>query len=184
MRSFLLHIAFLLSPILLSGQIQGMETSWANEYNQWAIYAIDSDGEEVEGDLRQRWFMNDDWSEWDYRIGEDFGAIKVKFKGNFNQWELRGGGKIIDIQTVYRNDLTRWRIRSGDVNLILELNRRDVPFDWRVDHKEYGFYEVYTEWEGDPNAWSIVDEMSDEVSIHTKMAIIFFAKISSIFGSN
>ena len=173
---------FFLSPILLNGQISGIETSWTDQFDQWTIYAVDSDGEDIEGELRQRWAMNDDWSEWDYRIGEDFGAIKVKYKGNINKWELRGGGEIIDIQTVYNNDLSQWRIRSRGVTLRLELNRRDVPFDWRVDSDEYGFYEVYTEWEGDVNAWTIVDEMSADISIHMKMAIIFLSKFSSVIN--
>jgi len=182
MKVFLLYIAIFFSPILLSGQILGMETSWTDQFDQWTIYAIDEEGEEIEGDLRQRWAINEDWSEWDYRIGEDFGAIKVKFKGDVNKWELRGGNEIIDIQTIYRNDLAQWRIRSGSVTLRLELNRRDLPFDWRVDDEDYGFYEVYTEWEGDPNAWKIVDEMSEDISIHMKMALVFLSKFSSVIN--
>jgi len=179
MKSFFLYISFFLLPIIGIGQIVGMETSWANEFNEWNIYALDADGESVEGLLRMRWAMNDDWSEWDYRIGEDFGQIKVKWKGNYNQWELRGGNEIIDIQTIYKNDATQWRLRSGSKIIRLNLNKRDVPFDWRVDSKEIGFYEVYTEWERDPNAWVIVDELAEDVSIHIKMAIIFFSMFSS-----
>ena len=179
MKSLILYISLSFLPAVLSGQIVGMETAWANEFNEWNIYAIDSDGEDIEGQLRMRWAINDDWSEWDYRIGEDFGQIKVKWKGNYNQWELRGGNEIIDIQTIYKDDATQWRIRSSSKVIRLELNRRDAPFDWRVDDKEAGFYEVYTEWERDPNAWTIVDEMSADVSVHMKMAILFFSAFSS-----
>lgn len=182
MKSTILYILFLLSPLLLTAQIQGMETAWSNQFDQWDIFAVDADEEEIEGELRQRWAINNDWSQWDYRIGEDFGVIKVKYKGDINKWELRGGNEIIDIQTIYKNDLSQWRIRSGAIILRLELNRRDVPFDWRVDSDDYGFYEVYTEWEGDVNAWTIVDEMSEDVSIHMKMAIIFFSKFSSVMN--
>lgn len=156
-----------------------METAWANEFNEWNIYATDETGEDIEGQLRMRWAINNDWSEWDYRIGEDFGQIKVKWKGNFNQWELRGGNEIIDIQTIYKDDITQWRIRTSREVIRLELNRRDVPFDWRVDNDEIGFYEVYTEWERDPNSWTIIDEMVSDVSIHIKMAILFLSVFSS-----
>ena len=178
MKSFALYI-LLLVPCYSFSQIVGMETAWTNEFKEWNIYAVDKDGEAIEGQIRMRWAINNDWSEWDYRIGEDFGQIKVKWKGNFNQWELRGGNEIIDIQTIYKDDATQWRIRTSDEVLRLELNRRDVPFDWRVNNDKYGFYEVYTEWERDPNAWTIVDEFSAEVSIHVKMAILFFSTFSS-----
>lgn len=171
---------FLLSfSILSSAQIVGIETAWSDSFKEWNIYALNEEGEDIEGQLRMRWQMNDDWSEWDYRIGEDFGAIKVKWKNNFNQWELRGGGEIINIQTVYRDDATKWRLASSGRILTLELNRRDVPFDWRVDNSKYGFFEVYSDWENDPRSWSIVDELDENISIHMKMAIIFFATFSS-----
>lgn len=178
MKSLILYILLLL-PCVAFGQIAGMQTSWTNEFNEWSIYATDDAGEDIVGELRMRWAINDDWSEWDYRIGEDFGQIKVKFKGNFNQWELRGGNELIDIQTIYKDDATQWRIRTSSEVIRLELNRRDALFDWRVDNDKLGFYEVYTEWERDPNAWTIVDEFAPEVSIHVKMAILFFSVFSS-----
>jgi len=178
MKSIILYVLILI-PFFASGQIIGMETAWANEFNEWNIYAVDDEGEDIEGQLRMRWAINDDWSEWDYRIGEDFGQIKVKWKGNFNQWELRGGNEVINIQTIYKDDATQWRIRTSGEVIRLELNRRDVPFDWRVDNDKLGFYEVYTEWERDPNAWTIVDELTPDVSVHVKMAILFFSVFSS-----
>ncbi len=179
MKVAILYIALLFVPLMAASQIVGLETAWEGERDQWNIYAIDSEGEDIEGNLRMRWVINDDWSEWDYRIGEDFGSIKVKWKGNFNQWEIRGGGEIIDVQTIYRDDATQWRFRSSKQILRLELNRRDVPFDWRIDDDQHGFYEVYTAWEGNPNAWTVVDELSEDISIHMKMAIIFFSIFSS-----
>ncbi|MBT8220500.1 MAG: hypothetical protein KJP00_11780 [Bacteroidia bacterium] len=175
----ILTFSFLFFYSIICAQIQGVESTWSDSFKEWNVYALDQDGEEIEGHLKMRWQMNEDWSEWDYRIGEVFGAIKVKWKDNPNQWEVRGGGEIINVQTVYRNDMTKWRLSSEGRVLILELNKYDVAFDWRVDNPKYGFYEVYTDWEGDPRSWSVVDELDVEISIHMKMAIIFFSFFSS-----
>jgi len=177
MKHWLSYLFFLLATSFVDGQITGMETSWANDFSQWTIYSTDGE-EEIEGDLRMRWIG--DWSVWDYRIGEDFGTIKTKWKGNLNQWEVNTGSGIYTVRTVFNNDPTRWRIRTSKHNFDLELNRRDVPWDWRVDDDEVGFYEVYSEWEGDPNVWSIQDETLDNTSIHEKVTILFFSMWSSL----
>lgn len=176
-RSFLYLVFLLLGQATVTAQILGMEAAWTNDFSQWNIYSI-VDDEEIEGQLRMRW--NADWSMWDYRIGEEFGSIKVKWKGNFNQWEVHTGREIITVQTIFNNDPSRWRIRTSDDVFELELNRRDVPWDWRVDDDDLGFYEVYSEWERDPNVWSIQDETNEEVSIHIKMTILFFSVWSSV----
>lgn len=177
---YCLTISLFFHAFFCSSQIVGLETVWDDSFKEWNIYFQDSSDEEQEGQLRMRWLMKEDWSEWDYRLGEDFGSIKVKWKGDINQWEVRGGGELINVQTVFRNDLSKWRLSSEGRILTLELNRYDVAFDWRVDNPKYGFYEIYTDWENDPRSWSIVDELDVDVSIHMKMALLFFASFSSI----
>lgn len=178
MKHWLSYLFLLLSVYVANGQIVSMETTWDNDFSQWTIRSIDDKDEEIEGDLRMRW--SGDWTVWDYRIGEDFGTIKAKWKGNINQWEVNTGASIFTVRTVFNNDLTRWRIKSAKYTFDLELNRRDVAWDWRVDDSDLGFYEVYSEWEGDPNVWSIQDETSASASIHEKVTILFFSVWSSL----
>lgn len=166
--------AFLLISInQLSAQtLTGMSTNWSDSFIEWTVYTAD---EEVEGDLKMRWQMQNDWSQWDYRVGEKTGEIKMKWKDDPSNWEVRGENQIIFAHTKWKNDFSEWRIAGERHVLNLKTRYRNDGNDWLVEDKELGKFEIFTEYEGDPRDWIIVDELKPEVELPLKMAILFLA---------
>jgi hypothetical protein len=52
----------------------GIGTKYNNSFREWVIT---TDDEEVEGSLRMRWSFGDDWTAWDFDIGE-FTAASIR----------------------------------------------------------------------------------------------------------
>ncbi|MEL6867739.1 MAG: hypothetical protein AAFP19_25160 [Bacteroidota bacterium] len=175
-RFFLLFLLF--HPLFLSAQVlNGIGTKWSDEFTEWMIFVYSEEEEEEEepGELRMRWQMQNDWSEWDYRIGDQVGSIKQLWKEDPTQWEIRGDGEVITVRTKWSNDFSEWRITDNERNLTLRSRWRNNFNEWLVSEKEYGAFEIYTRFEDDPREWDIVDELDDSISLHLKMAFIFIA---------
>ena len=49
-----------------------MESKWSDDFREWTIF---TDDEEEEGELTMRWQQQMDWTQWDYRLGEETGSI-------------------------------------------------------------------------------------------------------------
>ena len=152
--------------------LSGISTLWSDSFVEWEIF---TDDEEIVGELKMRWQMQEDWSEWDYRLEDAIGSIKQKWKNNSNEWELRGGNQIITARTIYRDDFTEWRITDNTKTLILKTRFGNNGNEWILEGKGYGFMEIFTEWENDPRDWLIVDELSEEIDLPMKMGAIFLA---------
>ncbi len=150
--------------------LYGISTQWDNSFKEWYIYTED---EEEEGELFIRWKFTNDWSEWDYELNDESGAIKTKFPRDLSQWELRGNNQIVTMKTRWMNDFTEWKIGDGTVDLILESRFTNQLEEWEVDDKTYGSLKIYTVYEGDLRDWAIEDNLSEEVSFEIKMAILF-----------
>ncbi len=171
-------LVFLLLPIVANAQyVTGIGTKWSDDFTEWTIY---TDGEEQEGELTMRWQMNGDWSQWDYRIGEETGSIETKWKNDFSQWEIRGGNEIITVRMVWPNDPREWRLTNNTITLTLKSRWSNSINEWRLKNDTYGIFDIYTEWENDPREWNIVDELDEDVSIHMKMALTFLSIFHSI----
>jgi len=151
--------------------ITSIETNITGDFHEFTIHTSDED---VEGSLLAPWFLlNGDLTDWDYRVGEEFGKIKLKWKQNPNEWELRGDGNIVTIRTLFPNDFTQWKIDDGDISVVIKTKYANIPEEWLLRQADYGEYFIYTEWEGDPNVWTIEDFMDEDLSIHFRMAMAF-----------
>ena len=158
--------------------ITAIATNWSDDFRDWTIY---TDEEDVEGSLTMRWQQQMDWTEWDYRLGEESGTIKLKWKNDPSQWEIRGGGKIISARMVWNNDIHEWRISDGTTRLTLKALYNNNLNDWEIkESKENGTFELYMEWQNDPREWTIVDELNEDINIHFKIAIAFVALFQTI----
>jgi len=158
------------------GELFGISTSWDDSYKEWVIYAEDED---VEGELEVRWGGNDDWSDWDYRYEDESGSIKQKWNNDISQWELRGGNEIITMKTKWTNDFTEWRISTGSKTFTLVSKYKNNLQEWEVKEKTYGTFEMYTSYENDLRDWDIFDDLDEEITFHTKMAIVFVVMYNS-----
>lgn len=151
-------------------------TRYSNAFDDWIITTFNDD---IEGTLQRRWKTTDDWTAWDYRLGEHIGQIKLKWNNNPNEWEIRGDNQIITARTVYNNDLRQWRLSDGQISLTIASRYGNILEDWEIKEEKLGYFGIYTQWEGDPREWKIVDELSREVSIPMKMAMTFLVLFHS-----
>ncbi len=178
MKALLLNILFIFLSLSLYAQFElfGIGTKWDDSFKEWTIFTSDED---VEGDLSIRWITKNDWKEWDYRLEDESGSIKMKFHNDPSKWEVRGGGEIISMQTKWRGDNTEWRITDGSVTLTIKSKYRTNLEEWEIQENKYGAFEMYTTYENDIRDWEIIDELSDEISFHFKMALLFVVAYNS-----
>lgn len=176
-QQFLLLIIFVASYSIASAQIlMGIETSWSDDFREWTIF---TDDEEEEGNLAMRWQQQMDWTEWDYRIGESTGSIKLKFKNDPSTWEVRGDNEIITMRMKWNNDVNEWVISDGTTKITLKAPYNNNLNDWKITNDKNGAFEYYMEWENDPRTWTIIDELDEEFSLPFKMAIAFIGIFNS-----
>lgn len=153
-----------------------MSISRDDDFTSWDLFGTEED---PMGYIRLRWIQQSDWSEWDFRIGETTGQIKMRSKNDPNIWELRSNNRIITMKTIYSGDFNQWRITDDTYTLTYKTMYENVYDGWKTSSKS-GEYEVYTQWEMDPRDWIINDKLKDTIDQQFKTAMIF---ISSFYSS-
>lgn len=177
MKKFILFYMFfsLLTSQKINAQyLTGIATLWDDSFVEWEVF---TEVEDEKGELKLRW--NNDWTEWEYEIGEQSGNIKLKWKDRFDEWQLMADGEIITMRTVYRGDFSEWRIRNGNQSYTFKSKWKNQFEDWSVRDNKSGKFEVFTYRKGDPRDWTIIDEMEETVSFPTRMAMLFIAIFQS-----
>ena len=177
MKYLFLFITLLFTSSLSAQVLTGMGAKWSDAFNEWTVY---TDDEEVEGDLTMRWQMRNDWTEWDYRIGESSGSIRMKWKDDPTQWEVRGDGENISIRMKWNNDITEWTLTDGTNRFTFKTRYGNNLNEWLLKNDDKGNFEVYTEYENDPRDWQIVDELDEEISLPMKLGMTFIAVFHSV----
>ncbi|MEM1320026.1 MAG: hypothetical protein AAGG75_07185 [Bacteroidota bacterium] len=156
--------------------LTGAGTKWGDEFTEWIIY---TDDEELQGELIMRWQNRNDWSEWDYRIGDVMGGFKLVWQNDPGQWELRGNGRVITARTVYPRDFRQWRITDNSHTLVLRSRWTNNFNEWQLRDDEFGNLDIYTQWEDDPREWIITDELDERISLEMKLTAVFLALLTS-----
>jgi len=179
MRYIFLFIT--LSLILFTSSLQaqvltGISAKWSDAFNEWTL---NTDVEDEEGDLNMRWQMRNDWSEWDYRIGESSGSIRMKWKDDPTQWEIRGNNETVTAKAIWKDDPTEWRISNNDITLTFKSRWKNELNEWELREDKYGTLKVYTNWDNDPRDWNVLDELDEEITLPMKMAMLFIATYHS-----
>jgi hypothetical protein len=173
MRKFLFLLVLTFFGESLQAQfIVGFETNWSDSFVEWTLFEEEEDND---GFLRLRWLTQEDWTEWEYRIMDSFGQIKQRFKGDQNEWELRGDGQIVTMRTLFRGNFREWRITDNSKTLRFKTKFGNLSDEWILDNSRNGIFDVYTNFEGDPRAWTIADELDEDISFEMKMAMIFIS---------
>jgi hypothetical protein len=174
MKNFSVLFFFLL-PFFASAQmLTGIATYFDDSFREWILFT-EYEGEE--GELELRW--EDNWSEWDYRLGEDFGTIKLKWRDKPDEWELRGNNKVVTARTLWRGDFREWRITDNSVTLTLRSRFSNQMDEWELRSSNHGEYRMVTNWERDPRDWIIEDGLDDEVSFEMRMMLAFIVVFHS-----
>ena len=170
MKLLFIAIGFFWTLPLTAQVLTGIGTRWNDTFSEWIVY---TDEEDREGDLRLRWRLQNDWTEWEYRLGESTGRIKLKWRDNPNEWEIRGTNKVVTARTLWNNDFREWRITDNARQLTLKTRYGNLSEEWVLRSSNYGHFEMITSWEGDPRDWIIVDELDEQISLPMKMALVF-----------
>lgn len=178
----------------LSAQtLSGVSTRWSDSFVEWELFATLTDtvqaededselpDEELYGEMKLRWLdLRDDWSEWDYNLGDERGTIKMKWKNDPTQWELRGfDGAVITMRAAWNNDFTEWRVTDNSISLTLRSRWTNQLDEWQVEDANRGTFYVYTVYRGDPRDWAIEDNLDASVPQPMKLALIFLAVFHS-----
>lgn len=167
---------FLLTALQSQAQVlSGISTKWNDTFGEWTLY---TDNQELEGDLQLRWLTNNDWTEWEYRLGDATGTIRMKWKGNANEWEVRGGNDIVTMRTLYNNNFREWRITSSKTMTWKSRYGNNLD-EWELDDSRLGNFTMLTAWEGNPGDWIIEDELDESINLPTKMALVFLVIFNS-----
>jgi len=181
MHCNLVKVIIIFFTLLISNSLQAqvhtlyaVHSKWDDAFKEWLIETSD---EEVTGELNMRWAFRDDFTEWDFTLGDERGAIKLKFPQGLQQWEVRIGNEVATIQQLWNGDLRQWRITDNNIKLTYKTKWGNNPFDWQLRDDKYGKFQMYTEYEADPRDWVIVDELDTEVGNAMKMGMMFITLI-------
>jgi hypothetical protein len=188
LRLFLVHILVWCALTVRAQQFSAISTRWSDSFVEWELFAFTGDTtddgyweEDAVGDMRLRWLgVKDDWSEWEYRVGDESGTIKAKFKDDPTYWELRSfSGSVISMRAAWSNDFTEWRVTDNATTLMLRSRWKNQLDEWLVDDRNYGSFSIHTMRRQDPRDWAIEDNLDPGVSQPMKLAFIFLAVFHS-----
>ena len=170
-----LVIALFLIGFLNTGLAQdiiGARTIWSDSFREWEFLTVD---EYRSGRLYMRWPSKDDWTQWDFRMGDTIAEMKLKWQGNPDLWEIRCNGVTVTARTLWAGDFREWRLEDGDKKIVWKTRYGNSAEEWITRDDDHGFFSVYTNWEGDPRDWVVYDELDADVSYAMRMAMIFLA---------
>jgi hypothetical protein len=166
-----------LSTVSRAQNITGIGSRWSDDLSEWVVYA----DEELEGSLTLRWPLQRDWTQWQFRLEEVSGQIRLKWPENPNEWEIRSGAEVVTARTLFRNNFREWRITAPNIQLTLVQRFGNTIDEWMIrPSNETGSFELLTTWQNDPREWEIYDELDESVTFTTKMAIVFITLYHSL----
>jgi hypothetical protein len=175
MKKWLLYTLLFASFQSHAQMLTGISTKWNDTYGEWNLY---TDDPELEGELHLRWLTNNDWTEWEYRLGDVTGTIRRKWKDNPNEWEIRSSSDIVTMRTLYANNFHEWRI-TGKQTLTWKSRYGNNSNEWLLDDNKSGSFQMLTVWEGNPGDWIVEDELDEAINLPTKIAMVFLVVVHS-----
>jgi hypothetical protein len=150
----------------------GIGTLYNNSFREWTIT---TDDEDIRGNLHMRWTFSDDWTAWDFDIGDVHGTIDQKWKEEPDLWEIKCNGVIVTARTAWPGEFYRWKLTDGHQQYNWYTRYASQPTEWMTDEGKNGFFQVYTYYENDAREWVIKDELPEDTSMAMRMAMIFMA---------
>jgi hypothetical protein len=163
---------------LQSQTLTGISVRFNDAFVDWDVFVDSLD--EDKGNLQMTWQHPDDWTNWNYRIGEKTGTIKTKWTRDLEHWETRGENKIISAETIFAGEKRQWRVTNNDFSLELTCTDYQNCEQWTVEDSRRGKFLIYTERQRDPRDWLIEDELDPSVSLPMKMTLVFLAILNTV----
>lgn len=175
-RIQLLYLLLCFSIAAQAQQLLGLGTRWNDSFNEWILYG---ETEEQDGYLRLMYPLSEDWSAWEYRMGEAVGTIKLKWRNNPNEWELRGDNVIVTARTVWPDRFQEWRISDGNCTLTLRPRFPNLPEEWDTRSSGCGGWAAYTNFAGDPRDWIVESQLHATHAFHLSVMAAFISMFHS-----
>lgn len=151
-----------------SQKIVGYSTVYDDRLDKWLLI---TDDPKKEGTIEATWALMDDWSEWQYTLGDQSGWIRLRDKKNPNIWELVGEGQILEIRTVFPFEFDHWQIRYRNTTYDIKTRYKRDPEQWLLRSKKEEFY-FYTYVEGDIRDWIIENKTDFPVPLQIAMTFV------------
>lgn len=175
---YLLFVSILfLATVSKAQYLAAIATEWDDSFVSWQIYLDEEDSEP--GTLNLKWPLRQDWTEWEYNIGSLYGNIQQQWKNDPGRWLIDGNGERITARQLFKNDSRSWRITDNSISLTVRSKWGNNFNEWEIKESTYGSFKIFMDFEGDPRDWIIIDDLSEEISLPMKMAIVFVVMYSS-----
>jgi hypothetical protein len=188
----LLLMLLVLVPLCASGQeLSSVRTRWGDAFVEWELFVYAPMEEPLEesedppealyGEMKLRWLnLRDDFSEWEFQLGDLRGTIRMPWKDDPTQWELRTfDNEVVTMRASWNGDPTEWRVTNNAIALKLGSRWKNQLDEWVVDDPTYGQFYLYTFVEQDPRDWAIQDDLSADITPAMKMALVFLTVFHS-----
>lgn len=156
-------------------RLVALRTEFNDSFTEWILETADEN--DFDGELRVTFNTFDDWS---FTFGEVRGDIRQKFRGNDATWEVYADGETITINRVWPRDNREWKLSSGKLRQTIRTRYGNTADEWRLANEEDGFFDIFTEWEGDPRDWIVEENLSEAYSPAFKIALAFIAVYNSM----
>ncbi len=164
-------------------QYQQLDSLWMLSWNsEWddALHEFkivyETPTEEDYGELLATWAHLEDWTQWEYSIGDYSGSIWQKWPRRDDEWELRSEGNITTITNRWRNDNSEVVINyNNEIKLIWKSKSFNDGNVWVLEKNDFGEFEFFTEFVDDPRDWLIYDDTALDLPLDVKVACCFIA---------
>lgn len=159
--------------------MMGWHSEWDDALHDFEV-TFETPYEDDYGEIEATWAHLQDWSQWDYTVGDHSGSIWQKWPDRDDEWELRSDGNTTTIRNRWRNDNSEVIINFNDeIKVIWIAKSFNSGNNWQLFKSEYGEFEFYTEYIDDPRDWIIYDNTSMDLPFDIKMACCFIAMYRS-----
>lgn len=161
---------------LQAQDIVGVSTVWSDSFREWEYLTPD---EYRSGRLYMRWPSNDDWTQWDFRMGDTTAEMRLMWRDNPNEWQIRCLGVTVSARTVWPGQFNEWRLQDDTHKLVIKTRFGNLLDQWELRSDTHGTFNMHTYWENDPRDWVVEDGLDTDVSYAMRLALIFIATYHS-----
>jgi len=137
----------------LQGQtIQYFQTASPGDARSWVFLNTD---ESFLGTMNARWPFERRLDEWDLRIGELSGNIKLRWTNRPDEWEVRLNNEFLTAQPIWNKQYDAWRLQYKDKTYEFSLDNDPEGYLWRLQLGDKDLLLIYNTFLYEYLDWTI-----------------------------
>jgi len=125
----LLLLCLVLPQDGIAQKMTGIFTKFNNTFREWTIVTEDED---LRGELRLKWIHSDDWTAWDFTLGDTFATIEQKWSEDPNLWIIRCNGVTVNAKTAWSGEFLRWKLNDGKHQFNWQSKYANQRDEWSI----------------------------------------------------